>query len=179
MKTNGSKPPEFDRSKPVEDIEEIEDYFRFLIRDTQAVMRTSRIKMNFSNYTNMVNSFHNLRMDDRKSAWELGRDISGWIEYLSDMMAYVQKALLDAETDKISVFNSTSKTHDDAKVNRGDRYANQSDVVVEARKRRNALEALESMLDKKIRALDKMYYFCKSTWEVGSQYGDKNREGNS
>ena len=164
--------PTFDRGKKAPD-DIVEDYFRSLIFDARDVLKSANIKFDFANYTSTIKDFYNLTIDDVGKAWEVSKDIAGWIEYLSDMQSYVQKALNDAETDKKATHGAIAKSYDDKNAARGGRLADQDERVVEARKKRNTLNALSMMLDKKIRALEKMHYFCKATWEINYRASEK------
>jgi hypothetical protein len=83
------------------------------------------------------------------------------------MLAACTKYYNDAETDKKAVRAKSSIMADDKTVARGDRYADQDEEVVAARKRRNEGEAYIRLLEPKIEHCRAIHYHSRQVWEKG------------
>lgn len=140
-------------------------YLEALSLRVKKYIEAEGLTLNFDGYQETINRYERMNKSNINDVWEIGQELNAWSEYLSDLRAVVSHLLKDTETEKKSIIAMASINADTSKVANGNRLANRDTAVIEIRKKRNALEAILSLLDSKITFLDKAYYYCKGTCE--------------
>ena len=162
---------------PLKPVDGKKSYFEKLCEMSQKHLK--EVVLNFDGYEDTVQKYRELKEDDISMAWELTKELNAWSEYFSDISSIIQKKYLDAETDKIEVQSVKSIEHGEKSVSAGDRFANTSQEVINARKERNILKSLYDELSLKIKFLERAYYHCKSTCEWANRLETTNYSKNT
>lgn len=140
-------------------------YFKKICLASQIHLREDNIRLNFDGYEETIEDYKSLKEQDLSKAWELTKELNAWSEYFSDIANLIQKKYLDSETEKLEQQSLKSIEHSEKVVSAGDRHANTSRDVINARKKRNILKSLYDELVSKTKFLERAYYHCKSTCE--------------
>lgn len=145
------------------------NYFQQLAMLVSPYLKEYGLVLNFHGFSDVIEEYQNLNFDDIEKAWKLAIAINSWSDYFSSMSNLVQKIMLDSETDWIKVQAAKSISHDIEKVSNGNRFSNKDKEVVKLRKKRNILKAFYDELQAKVRFLERAYYHCKTTYELGQK----------
>jgi hypothetical protein len=124
-------------------------------------------KIDLSGFNELVTEYGDMQENDPATAYDLSQRALAWADYLSDMLAACTKYYNNAETDKKATRARSSIMADDKTVARGDRYADQDDAVVAARKKRNEGEAYIRLLEPKVEHCRSIHYHSRQIWEHG------------
>lgn len=152
------------------------NYFEKLIEISSKYLKEDGISLSFEGYKETLEDYTTLEESNVEKAWLLTKELNSWAEYFSSVANLVQKLYLDSETDKIKTQAIASIEADSSKVANGERLANKSSEVIEARKKRNTLKSLHIELESKIKFLERAHYHCKSTceWANRTVYSNPN-----
>lgn len=123
-----------------------------------------KIHLNLSGYRETCDKYFELVQSDGEEAWKLAQQLNAWSQYLSNYANLIQDVYLDAETDKISMQSEKSIGFSE-KVAAGDRFANTTNEVIKARKKRNALKSMYDAMTAEVAFLERAFYACKATNE--------------
>lgn len=145
------------------------DYFDALILQVKDIYEEAELPLDFTGYEETISQFTVLEHDNFEISYELAQELLAWNDYINNLKSLTKKLLLDAETDKISEIAQASIKADSNKVANGERLANKDSNVINARKKRNSLEAFYDLLEAKSLLLNQAFYFCKSTCEWGTK----------
>ena len=145
------------------------NYFQQLAILVAPYLKEYGITLNFQGFSDLIEEYQDLSFTDIEKAWELAMMINSWSDYFSSMSNVIQKVMLDSETDWLKVQAAKSITHDVDKVSNGNRFSNKDAEVVRLRKKRNILKAFYDELQAKVRFLERAYYHCKTTYELGQK----------
>lgn len=144
-------------------------YFQKLISLTSGYLKEYKIDLSFEGYMDTVEKYRNLQFDETQKAWELSKELNAWSEYFSDIANLIQKIMLNSETEWLEIQAIKSIQFDSDKVSNGNRFSNKENDVIQKRKKRNALKALYDELQSKVSFLERAYYHCKTTYEIGGK----------
>lgn len=158
-------PPETPLKRDSGDI----NYFQQLAMLASPYLREYGVALNFQGFSELMEEYQDLRFSEIERAWELAMMINSWSDYFSSMSNIVQKAMLDSETDWLKLQATKSIIHDAEKVSNGNRFSNKDEEVIRLRKKRNVLKAFHDELHAKVRFLERAYYHCKTTYELGQK----------
>lgn len=154
---------------PLQQSEEAKDYFDRLVEDVSPVFeKTANIKLDFTGYHELMESYKKLNPSDPYQAWYLAQAFSQWEDYFVGCLGMTQKFLLDSETTKKETYSRVSLGADKEKVNNGKRIADMTPDVVAVRRNRNAYEAFYEALKNKIKFLQNAHFMAKKTWELAA-----------
>lgn len=143
------------------------NYFQQLAMLVSPCLKEYGITLNFQGFTELIDEYQDLKFNDAEKAWELAMMINSWSDYFSSLSNVVQKIMLDSETDWLKAQAIKSIRHDVDKVSNGNRFSNKDKDVIRLRKKRNVLKAFYDELQAKVRFLERAYYHCKATYELG------------
>lgn len=148
---------------PVLPINGNKDYFDLLIEEVKPFYDAIGVSLVFDGYKETVIAYGNSKHNNYDQMWELSRDFHMWGEYFTEIQALTEKFFLDCETEEKKEFAIASINADGAKVASGDRIANKTEAVIQARRNKNILKSFLTMLDAKIDSSFKAHHHCKST----------------
>lgn len=152
------------------------DYFDAIILQVKDIYEEANLPLNFEGYEETISSFTKLEHNNFELSYQLAEELFAWNDYFNNLKSLTKKLLLDAETDKISEIANASIKADAEKVANGERLANKDSNVINARKKRNALEAFYDLLESKSILLNQAFYFCKSTCDWEKRTNPNNRQ---
>jgi hypothetical protein len=142
-------------------------YFSILKDKADECLREEGLSLDFNGYDELINNYSNLKENEKDKAWQMALEINAWIEYVSNITTVLESIYMNSETEKLRIQSQTSIDYDSKNVSRGNRYANSCEEVVRQREKRNTLKALYDNLLLKKDFLEKAYYHCKMTYELG------------
>lgn len=148
------------------------DYFDIVLEQTKPFFVDTGITLDFSNYKETMREYSNLDSCDYEQLWKLGKELSVWGEYISNILAITEKFYLDAETEEKTAFAIASTKEDGIKVANGDRLANKSTEVIQARRNKNILKSFMSALENKKDFVYKAHHYCKSSCDWNKKQTD-------
>lgn len=141
-------------------------YFEWLLNKNKEILAEYGVSVEIKDFNNTIEKLKKLNQDDARAAWELSQELNAWSDYLSDIRSICKKILADLEAEKMAAIATASYAADDKKVANGDRLANKDENVVQARKKRNNIEALCMLLEAKVSFTERAHYACKKTFEM-------------
>jgi hypothetical protein len=153
---------------------EVKTYFDLLLDRCHGDLDGIEIEM--KGYDDLIEKARKLNLGSPNDAWEISSEANAWSEYIADLKANIYLRLQDLETDKTAEFAEASIKADASVASRGDRAANKDVAVVQARKRRNHMEALYNALQDKQDTLERLHYFCKTTCDWDLQLAEQNKK---
>ena len=139
------------------------DYFQIMIDEVKPYYHQIGIDLTFEGYKETVDEYSISKYDDFEQMWKLSRDFHMWGEYFTEIKALTEKYFLDSEIEEKKIFAITSINADITKVSSGDRIANKSIEVINARRNKNLLKSFLTVLDSKIDSAYKVHHHCKAT----------------
>lgn len=145
------------------------NYFQQLTKLASPYLNKYGITLNFEGFLEVIEEYQNLQFTDIEKAWQLAMVMNSWADYFSSLSNVVQKIMLDSETDWIKTQAIKSISHDIDKVSNGNRFSNKDEEVIKLRNKKNTLKAFYDELQAKVRFLERAYYHCKITYEVGKK----------
>ena len=159
-------------------IEIIIKHFEFITESARPYIEDSGFKLNFnySEYAELLLKIKNLSIDKPIESFELAKDIDDWIKYFSNLHSICIKLLADSEAYEKRTYayiSLTSNKDSQDNVSKGNRFADQDDLVLKCRLKKNALKAYTDTLEKKIKELERNFYLAKATYS--NYYNDKQR----
>ena len=148
------------------------NYFNLLLNNTKEILEEYGVYIEIGDYEKTIKKLESLSLSESNKAWNLAMELNAWSDYFSDIRSNCKKILADLEADKMAAIATASYSADNKKVANGDRLANKDDSVIQARRKRNAVESLCELLDSKIAFLERSHYVCKKTFELSQQIKD-------
>lgn len=144
-------------------------YFEIITREASPHLKDYGIALNFEGYFDTIEKYKKLSLDQLDEAWKLTLELNAWSEYFSEVSNVVQRILLDSELEGTKLQAYKSISHDSEKVSNGNRFSNSDTDVINVKKKRNAIKAFYDELGAKISFVERAYYHCKATYEMGSK----------
>lgn len=144
-------------------------YFMYLCSLVLPYLKEENIHLDFTGYNDTIEKYKCLEIEDLRGAWELAKELNAWSEYFSDIANVVQKIFLDSDVEQNEIHALTSLSGDADRVSNGNRIASKEKDVIQAKLKKNILKSFYDELESKIKFLERGYYHCKTTYEIGTK----------
>lgn len=145
------------------------DPFSLFVDELAPVYRELGFVLDFTAYNELINLYRQLTPFDVEKSEYLTHNFITCQDTLIGYLSVAQKLMLDAETTEREVEASMSIKSDVKSVANGERLANRSQEVIDARRNSNLLASFHEGLRLKLELLRQAHYSCKQSWEIAEE----------
>lgn len=141
------------------------DNFITMSKNINFLMKDYNINLNFKGYTNTVNLFYNLEIDDNHESWFLQKELLLWESYFSSLIDVLMYIKSDLETIYNQSFVKLSIFHSEIDINIGNTLANKNISIQRYYKKIQILSTYIKELELQRKTVLKAFYQCKLTYK--------------
>ena len=118
--------------------------------------------ISFNEYNDLMDAFRKMNQNDSNEAYRLSVKATAWQDWFTSLQSSIGYTIKSLETDRNARIAHVCQTCGEKSMTKAEKVALSDEEVMNLKKQKAVAEAIYSLLDDKVKILEKVFYFCRA-----------------
>lgn len=118
--------------------------------------------ISFNEYNDLMDAFRKMNQNDRNEAYRISVKAIAWQDWFTSLQSSIGYIIKSIETDRNARIANVCQTCGEKSMTKAEKIALSDEEAMNLKKQKAVAEAIYSLLDDKVKILEKVFYFCRA-----------------